>query len=147
MPHAMSPPPSSSSASSSAANTTTTTTQSTQPTDSSQQSITINDASPTAPPPRDPSLLPPEALAFASRMFDAARKGDLAVFQQALPAGLPPNLTNEKGDTLVRPFPLPIHFTVLCFFLFPFFAPPSLFRFFLLSPILSSILQSFSTFS
>jgi hypothetical protein len=45
--------------------------------------------------------LPPEALAFAGRMYDAARNGDFAIFEQALPAGLPPNMTNEKGDTLV----------------------------------------------
>ena len=47
------------------------------------------------------SSLPPEAIAFASRMFDAARTGQTEVFQQALPAGLPANLTNDKGDTLV----------------------------------------------
>ena len=46
--------------------------------------------------------LPQEAIAFAGRMYDAARSGQLDVFQQALPAGLPPNLTNEKGDTLVN---------------------------------------------
>jgi len=34
-------------------------------------------------------------------MYDAARAGQVDVFQQALPAGLPPNLTNDKGDTLV----------------------------------------------
>lgn len=45
--------------------------------------------------------LPPEALAFAARMYDAARNGDVPIFQQALPAGLPANMTNEKGDTLV----------------------------------------------
>lgn len=49
-----------------------------------------------------PSSLSPEAIALAARMYDAARAGDLPVFQQALPAGLPPNMTNEKGDTLVR---------------------------------------------
>jgi hypothetical protein len=42
-------------------------------------------------------------IEFASRMYDAARKGDVATFEQALPAGLPPNLTNDKGDTLVCP--------------------------------------------
>lgn len=47
------------------------------------------------------TTLPPEAVAFAGRMYDAARQGDVAVFRQALPAGLPPNMTNEKGDTLV----------------------------------------------
>ncbi|RDA87043.1 hypothetical protein CP532_3227 [Ophiocordyceps camponoti-leonardi (nom. inval.)] len=48
-----------------------------------------------------PSSLPPEVIALASRMYDAARGGDLAVFRQALPAGLPANLTNEKGETLL----------------------------------------------
>lgn len=46
--------------------------------------------------------LPPEAIAFATRMYDAARSGQLDIFEQALPRGLPPNMTNEKGDTLVR---------------------------------------------
>lgn len=45
--------------------------------------------------------LPPEAIAFASRMYDAARSGQLDVFQQALPMGLPANMTNGKGDSLV----------------------------------------------
>ena len=52
----------------------------------------------------EPAILPPEAIAFAARMYDAARSGDLATFEQALPAGLPSNMTNEKGDTLVRCF-------------------------------------------
>jgi hypothetical protein len=47
------------------------------------------------------SSLPPEAITFAGKMYNAARAGDIAVFKQALPAGLPPNMTNEKGDTLV----------------------------------------------
>jgi hypothetical protein len=50
----------------------------------------------------DGSSLPPEAQALAGRMYDAARAGQMDIFQQALPAGLPANLTNEKGDTLVR---------------------------------------------
>lgn len=45
--------------------------------------------------------LPPEAIAFATRMYDAARSGRMDVFQQALPAGLPANMTNEKGDSFV----------------------------------------------
>ena len=49
--------------------------------------------------------LPSEAIALATRMYDAARAGDVAIFQQALPAGLPANMTNEKGDSLVR-FPI-----------------------------------------
>lgn len=47
------------------------------------------------------SSLPPEAIAFATRMYNAARQGQMDVFQQALPAGLPANMTNEKGDSLV----------------------------------------------
>jgi len=47
------------------------------------------------------SSLPPEAIAFASRMYDAARAGQMDIFEQALPAGLPATMTNEKGDTLV----------------------------------------------
>lgn len=43
----------------------------------------------------------PEVIAFATRMYDAARAGDLPVFEQALPAGLPANMTNDKGDTLL----------------------------------------------
>lgn len=43
-----------------------------------------------------------EAIAFAGRMYDAARAGNVEIFQQALPARLPANMTNEKGDTLVR---------------------------------------------
>jgi hypothetical protein len=45
--------------------------------------------------------LPPEAIAFAGKMYDAARAGQMDIFQQALPAGLPANMTNEKGDSLV----------------------------------------------
>ncbi|KAF7559417.1 hypothetical protein G7046_g4748 [Stylonectria norvegica] len=45
--------------------------------------------------------LTPEALALAARLYDSARKGEVPIFEQALPAGLPPNMTNEKGDTLL----------------------------------------------
>lgn len=48
--------------------------------------------------------LPPEAVALASRMFNAARNGDeesVALLTQALGRGLPANLTNDKGDSLV----------------------------------------------
>lgn len=53
------------------------------------------------PNPPTASELPPEAVAFATRMYDAARAGQMDVFQQALLAGLPANMTNEKGDSLV----------------------------------------------
>ncbi|ESZ91596.1 ankyrin-like protein [Sclerotinia borealis F-4128] len=45
--------------------------------------------------------LPPEAIAFATKIYDAARNGDIEIFEQALPAGLPANMTNEKGDSLI----------------------------------------------
>ncbi|KAI0101468.1 ankyrin [Hypoxylon sp. NC0597] len=45
--------------------------------------------------------IPPEAIEFAGRMYNAARAGNKEIFEQALPAGLPANLTNEKGDTLL----------------------------------------------
>lgn len=45
--------------------------------------------------------LPPEAIALAGKFFDAARQGQMAIFEQGLPAGLPANLTNDKGDSLV----------------------------------------------
>jgi len=45
--------------------------------------------------------LPPEAIVFATRMYDAARAGQMDIFQQALPAGLTANMTNDKGDSLV----------------------------------------------
>lgn len=54
--------------------------------------------------PTSVSQLPPEAVALAGRMFEAARKGDetsVALLTQALQRGLPANLTNHKGDSLV----------------------------------------------
>ena len=47
--------------------------------------------------------LPPEAIALAGRFFEAARSGQIDLLEQALPRGLPANLTNDKGDTLVCP--------------------------------------------
>ena len=43
----------------------------------------------------------PEIVEFATRIYNAARGGDIPTFQQALPAGLPPNMTNDKGDSLL----------------------------------------------
>ena len=57
----------------------------------------------TSDPPQTASELPPEAIALATRFFDGARNGQMDIFEQALPRGLPANLTNEKGDTLVSP--------------------------------------------
>lgn len=45
-----------------------------------------------------PSL---EAIRLAAQMYNAAREGNKKVLEEAIEGGLPPNLTNEKGDTLV----------------------------------------------
>ena len=42
-----------------------------------------------------------ETLAFARRMFGLAREGMAEELGAQLRAGLPPNMTNEKGDTLL----------------------------------------------
>lgn len=47
------------------------------------------------------SSLPPAAIELAMRMYNAAREGNIELLQQAILAGLPANMTNEKGDTLV----------------------------------------------
>jgi len=43
----------------------------------------------------------PEVLDLAARLFDAARNGDAAMLAAYLDAGVPVNLTNTNGDTLV----------------------------------------------
>ncbi|SMR56886.1 unnamed protein product [Zymoseptoria tritici ST99CH_3D1] len=45
--------------------------------------------------------LPPEAVALAGKLFDFAREGKTAELEQYISAGVPVNLTNHKGDTLV----------------------------------------------
>lgn len=47
------------------------------------------------------SALPPEAIQLATRLYNGAREGDLPLLSQALSAGLPCNMTNEKGDSLL----------------------------------------------
>ncbi|MFI0418286.1 ankyrin repeat domain-containing protein [Spongiactinospora sp. 9N601] len=42
-----------------------------------------------------------EVREFATRMFDLARAGDTDTLAAYVDAGLPVNLTNEKGDTLL----------------------------------------------
>ncbi|BEJ14635.1 hypothetical protein CspHIS471_0404020 [Cutaneotrichosporon sp. HIS471] len=46
------------------------------------------------------STLPPEALSLASKLFDFARAGDPTLLEY-IGAGIPPNLTNASGDTLL----------------------------------------------
>ena len=59
----------------------------------------------TLPAPSDPSgpdaPLDAETLAFAGHVFDAARAGAIDEFEGLLANGFPPNLTNDKGDSLV----------------------------------------------
>jgi len=47
------------------------------------------------------SSLAPETVNFAHRMFDAAREGNSELLLQAVDAGLPVNLTDAKGNTLL----------------------------------------------
>jgi ankyrin repeat protein len=42
-----------------------------------------------------------ETIAFAGRVFDLAREGDAATLASYVDGGLPVNLTNDKGDTLL----------------------------------------------
>ena len=42
-----------------------------------------------------------ETLAFAHRMFDLARDGETSDLVANIAGGLPVNLTNDKGDTLL----------------------------------------------
>src|SRR5258705_246398 len=48
-----------------------------------------------------PPELDDEVLVFAARMFDLARSGDTAALAAYVDAGLPVNLTNAKGDSLL----------------------------------------------
>ncbi|MFG3303386.1 ankyrin repeat domain-containing protein [Micromonospora chersina] len=48
-----------------------------------------------------PDELDAETLAFAHRMFDLARAGTTDELAANVDAGLPVNLTNGKGDTLL----------------------------------------------
>ncbi|KAF9871453.1 ankyrin-like protein [Colletotrichum karsti] len=45
-----------------------------------------------------PSL---EAIKLAASMYNAAREGNTKILEENILDGLPPNLTNEKGDTLL----------------------------------------------
>ncbi|KAF7191788.1 putative ankyrin repeat protein [Pseudocercospora fuligena] len=47
------------------------------------------------------SQLPPEALDLATKLFDFARTGQTSSLDQYISAGIPVNLTNHKGDTLL----------------------------------------------
>jgi ankyrin repeat protein len=48
-----------------------------------------------------PATLDVELMDLASRLFDAARSGDAAMLAAYLDAGVPVDLTNTNGDTLM----------------------------------------------
>src|SRR5437763_13543421 len=58
---------------------------------------------PTPEPTRPPSAseLDEDTLAFVRRVFGFARAGDSAELASLLRQGLPPNLRNERGDSLL----------------------------------------------
>ena len=43
----------------------------------------------------------PGVIALAAKVFDLAREGDAELLAEYLDAGVPANLTNDKGDTLL----------------------------------------------
>lgn len=43
----------------------------------------------------------PEVIELATRVFDLARQGETEALAAYVDAGVPANLTNDKGDTLV----------------------------------------------
>lgn len=45
--------------------------------------------------------LPPEAIALATKLFDFARQGKSDELAQYLDAGIPKNICNHKGDSLL----------------------------------------------
>ncbi|CAH7671587.1 ankyrin repeat protein [Phakopsora pachyrhizi] len=47
------------------------------------------------------SSLPEETIEFANRIFKAAKDGDLILLKSAIGAGLPVNLTDHNGNTLL----------------------------------------------
>ncbi|KAH7082065.1 ankyrin repeat-containing domain protein [Paraphoma chrysanthemicola] len=55
---------------------------------------------PSAPSPQ-PSSLPPAAINLASKLFDLARTGSTPTLHTYITAGIPKNLTNSSGDTLL----------------------------------------------
>jgi ankyrin repeat protein len=50
---------------------------------------------------KDPTTLPPAALDLAAKLFDLARSGSTTTLTPYIEAGIPPNLTNHEGNTLL----------------------------------------------
>ena len=61
----------------------------------------MSDARPSAPGPTPKPTLDDDTLAFAARVFGYARGGHAPELAELLGMGLPPNLRNEKGDSLL----------------------------------------------
>lgn len=61
----------------------------------------MSDARPSAPGPTRTPTLDDDTLAFAARVFGYARGGHAPELAELLGMGLPPNLRNEKGDSLL----------------------------------------------
>ncbi|KAJ4333505.1 hypothetical protein N0V95_009407 [Ascochyta clinopodiicola] len=55
----------------------------------------------TSEPPRSVADLPPAVLDLAAKLFDLAREGNTIMLKQYVDAGVPRNLTNSTGDTLL----------------------------------------------
>lgn len=72
-----------------------------QPQASPSQQPSSSSSSTTSQTPPSVSSLPPEALALASKLFDFARSGSIRELDAYTTAGIPLNLTNHKGDTLI----------------------------------------------
>ena len=47
------------------------------------------------------SSIDPDLLDVAREVFDAARRGEAATLAAVIGKGVPPNLRNEKGDSLL----------------------------------------------
>jgi ankyrin repeat protein len=61
--------------------------------------IPLTDHADTSPPSGQP--IDPELLELAHQVFDLARSGDAAMLAAVIEKGVPPNLRNDKGDSLV----------------------------------------------
>lgn len=72
-----------------------------QPTPTAPDQPSESTAAVQDPSPPSPSSLPPAALDLAAKLFDLARTGDTTTLQQYVSAGVPKNLTNASGDTLL----------------------------------------------
>jgi len=68
---------------------------------SASDSTTPSTTTTTSEPPKDSTSLPPEALDLAGKLFNYARTGDVPSLTQYLTAGIPANLTNHEGNTLL----------------------------------------------